>query len=202
MQSSLTRRGVLAAGAVSALGTIPLVRPLTAGAVTPVRPVGDDLGFFQFGAVAELLCVNVYRAVANRPGVSPTHRDWLLQARRADKEHYDLLLGPLGSDAPRFSDYKLAIPARTRASGRSLLALVAELERLTVGVYINAAANASDRATRELFARLLAADTQHSSALRRIAGSAPIANSLPPAIDLELAGRELDKLTSDVSPQS
>lgn len=202
MQTSSTRRGVLVAGAVSAIGALPLLRPLSAGAVTPVRPIGDDLGFFQFGAVAELLCVNVYRAAANRPGVSPTHRNWILQARAADKEHYDLLLGPLGSDAPRFSDYKLAVPKQTRSSGRRLLSLAADLERLTVGVYVNAAANASDRATRELFGRLVAADTQHASALRRISGAPPITNSLPPAIDLELAGQELDKLTSDPSPQS
>lgn len=69
-------------------------------------------------------------------------------------------------------------------------------------MYINGAANASDRATRELFARLVAADTQHASALRRISGAPPIANELPPAIDLELAGEQLDKLTSDVAPQS
>lgn len=107
---------MLVASAVSAIGALPLLTAAPAGAVTPIRPVGDDLGFLQFGAVAELLCMNLYRAAANRPGVSPRHRNWLLRARAADKRHYDLLLGPLGSDAPRFSDYKLAILTRTRGS--------------------------------------------------------------------------------------
>jgi hypothetical protein len=204
MYSRTTRRGVLVTGTLTALSAAPVLGAVSARAATPtpVKPIEDDIGFLQFGAVAELLCIHLYKAAADHPGFSERQRGWLLQARAADKEHYSRLAVPLGGDGPSFGDYKLNFSAKDLKSRAGLLKLCNDIERLATGVYIAGAANAADPGTRELLARLTAADTDHMACLRRIGGRPPLTGSLPPAIQLEDAGPKLDSFISDLYPKA
>jgi hypothetical protein len=188
---------------VTALGASPALSAVArAAAPSPATPVGDDVGFLQFGALAELISVRLYATAAKHPGFSPRQRDWLLKARAADKQHYTLLAAPLGGDAPKAGDYRLNFPAKTLRSRTRLLALCDELEQLTIGVYISGSAHATDSGTRGLLSQLVAADTEHVASLRRIGGKPPSIGTLPAAIDLEVAGTKLDTFLSNLYPEA
>ena len=204
MYSRITRRGVLLAGTATALSASPALAAIKPRAATPstATPVGDDVGFLQFGALAELLCVRLYATAAKHSGFSPRQRDWLLKARVADKQHYGLLAAPLGGDAPRAGDYRLNFPAKTLRSRARLLALCSELEALALGVYVTGAAQATDPGTRGLLAQLVGADTEHVACIRRIEGKAPPIGALPAAIDLEVAGNKIDSFLSNLYPEA
>lgn len=196
----MTRRRVLVAGAAGAAGALPVVGPGLARAAKPLTPVGDDIGFLQVGALAELLCVSAYRAAAVHPDFTPRQRRWLDQARAADKLHYSRLSAPLGADAPKFGDYRLGVTAERLRRRSRVVDVLQELERICAGVYISGVANSVDPGTRELLGRLIAADTQHLAAIGRISASAPFTGELPPALDVAQAGDRLDRFIGDLFP--
>jgi hypothetical protein len=183
----MSRRQVLTAGASAALAAT-VVSP--AGAALPAAtPIGDDLGFLAFGAVAEGVLTEGFDAALRLRGAwSPRERRWLRQAR--DRHHANIrrlnaALGP--EDAVASDDFTHHVRVATRAGA---LKVGRELETLTGGVYLSGTAAAADDGTRLLLGRLLALTSGHHALLAGLAGDAP--PGLPVPVDLDTAGLTLD----------
>jgi hypothetical protein len=189
----ISRASFLRLGAVTAVGV--LVPSAAAGAQllpTPA-PQGDDLGFLQFGVLAERVSLDAYRAAAKSAVWTPADRRLLATIARQKADHVIQLTTALGPDAPAPDDYTVRLPSGAFATQRSARTFLERLEQLLVGVYIGGAGFTADAATRLLIARLLAGDTQNLSALRGLRGD-PVVARLPNPIDLEVAGDQLDAL--------
>jgi Ferritin-like domain len=158
----ILRSEFLRLGAAGALGAV-LGAPAVASAQTPQ---GDDVGYVQWGATAEMVSVAFWtRALDDGDfGARATRR--LRAARDADREHLRKLNTVLGDDAPRGDDFEIALPARAFRSRERILELGAEIEQRVVGVYLDGVARTTDQESRLLLGRLLVSDTQHLTMLR------------------------------------
>ena len=194
-RATFLRRGIGGALAASAAGL-----PLTAraGAATPVRPAGEDIGFFQWGATAELVSLAFYDRALHETldrgarGFSPAERKRLQLARAGDAEHLRRLRFTLQGDAPKAGDFTIALPDSTFQSRRSILEFGVTLAELIAGVYLDGVTSASDAGTRALLGRLLASEAQQISALHVLAGAPATAGLLRPVFPQE-ASDALDR---------
>jgi hypothetical protein len=184
-----SRRQLLTAGFAGAAGLVATGVPQARAALAPATPVGDDLGFLAFGAVAEGVLAAFYDAALALSGAwSPGERRVLTEARAGHRANIDRLNAALGPDnAVLAGDFapKVAVGSRAGAlkAGR-------ELETLVGGTYLGGLAAAADYGTRLLLGRLLALSAGHNAVLTRWAGEA--ASGLPSPIDLDAAGLKLD----------
>lgn len=201
MDPSVPRKDFLrlAAAGLGAAAAGSLAAPRVARAVAPT-PVGDDLGYVQFGAVAELVSEAFYRR-ALRDGKGWTHgeRRRLRIAREGDIHHLRRLNALLGADAVQRDDYEVVFPTGTFSTRARILAQGLRLERLIVGVYLDGVTNTADPGTRELLGRLVAADSRHLAGLEELGSGTAASTGLPGVTYLENASAELDdylRLTS------
>ncbi len=189
----------LCVAAVLGAVCLALVNAPGALAAAPVpTPVGDDVGFVAFGALAERVSEVAYTQALRTPGFTRTERSRLSAASALKRRQEKLLDAPLGGDAPRSDDFRIVIPAKTKAA---VLAAVMKLERALCSVYAYGTSQAQDPATRLLLARLLAGDAQFLSQARVMAGLSPHAG-LPAPLDVDTAGNMLDPYLQPVgTPQ-
>jgi hypothetical protein len=181
-------------GAVAALGVVVPAAVASADALPTPAPQGDDAGFLQFGALAERVSLDAYRAAAKQSGNWSAAEQAMFKTLIAQKRDHVLQLTlALGANAPAPDDYTIKLPASALSSRRGTLSLLERLEQLLVGVYLGGAAFTADDASRLLIARLLASDAQDLSALRTLRGVRVVA-TMPTPIDLEAAGTQLDAL--------
>ena len=190
----LTRRAVLQGAAAA---TVAAALPDGAVAAPPApAPIGDDVGFLSFGAVAESVLASFYtRAQALGDAWSGGERRLLDAAHdrhRANVDRLNAVLGP--DDAVPLDDFSRRVRVGTRAGA---LKVGRELETLVAGVYLNGAGYAADPGTRILLARLLAAGHACEAWLARLAGHP--AAGLPAPVDLDTAGLRLDTYLRDPS---
>jgi Ferritin-like domain len=194
-RASFLRRGVAGLAAMSAAG---LLRPAASGAADPIRPVGEDIGFVQWGATAELVSLAFYDRALHESlrwgarGFSGAERTRLKLARATDAEHLRKLRFTLQSEAPDKGDFTVALPDAAFRDRRSILDLGLELETLIAGVYLDGVTHAGDPGTRALLGRLLASESQHISALR-VLGGQPATTGLLHAVYPEQASDALDR---------
>jgi hypothetical protein len=192
----LTRGGFFrlgATGVATAAGGM-LVGGTAFAAPPPAKPVGDDVGFLTFGVVAERTALTFYKRGLTTPGLfDAAERRRLTMARAAKRDHVNRLNAALGGDAVGAADYEVDFATSSFSAHDRAVALGIELEKLLVGVYVNAAGYTSDPASRLLVARLLTVDGQLLGALREMIGK-PIADGLPIPLSTEQAGAALDKL--------
>ena len=160
----------------------------------PPKPVGDDVGFLTFGVVAERTSLAFYKRALKTPDLfDAAERRRLTVARAAKRDHVNRLNAALGADAVGAADYEVAFAASSFSSHDRAVALGIELEKLLVGVYVNATGYTADPGTRLLIARILTVDGQLLGALREMIGK-PIADGMPNPLSTEQAGDVLDKL--------
>ena len=196
-RAQFLRLGVASMTTAGAAALLPTVA--AAGPPTPT-PIGDDIGFVQFGAVGERAALAFYRKALARSGAfSAEERRRLDEARRAKRTYVERLNAVLGPDAVTSTDFGVEFAKSSTASRRALLALGRRLEGLLVGVYLYGVGYAADPATRLLLGDLLAVDAQHLAVLRRMDGGAAV-SGFPGARDVESAGDELDSVL--VTPNS
>jgi len=182
-RATFLRRGVAGALAASAAG-LPLAARAVAG--TPVRPAGEDIGFFQWGATAELVSLAFYDRALHASltwgarGFSAAERTRLKLARAAGAEHLRRLRYTLQGDAPKAADFTIALPDGAFRSRRPMLDFGAGLAELIAGVYLDGVTSAVDPGTRALLGRLLASESQQISALHVLAGRPATAGLLRP----------------------
>jgi len=182
-RATFLRRGVAGALAASAAG-LPLAA--RARAATPVRPAGEDIGFFQWGATAELVSLAFYDRALHASltwgarGFSPAERTRLKLARAGDAEHLRKLRFTLQGDAPKTSDFTFVLPDGAFRNRRSILGFGVQLKELIAGVYLDGVTSATDPGSRALLGRLLAGESQQISALHVLAGAPATAGLLRP----------------------
>jgi hypothetical protein len=182
----------LAAATLGTAAAGSLAGPRAAQAVAP-RPTGDDLGYVQFGVVAELVCEACYhRARTEGHGWTHGERRRLKLAHDGETHHLRRLNALLGQDAVERGDYEIVFPADTFSSRARILAQGRRLEEMVVGVYIDGVTNTADPGLRELLGRLVAADARHLAGLEELGTGTAASSGLPPAMFLENASPELD----------
>jgi hypothetical protein len=190
---SLDRSEFLRLGAASALAGL-LGGAGTAAAQDPAAPApqGDDIGYVQWGATAELLSVAFYTQALRSGEFSARVERRLRAARDADREHLAKLNAVLGEDAPTEDDFEIELPARAFRSEARVLNLGMQIETRVTGVYLDGVARTSDQPTRLLLGRLLLSDGQHLTMLRALAGETGDGGLRNP-VRVETAGAWLDR---------
>lgn len=186
---SIDRAQFLRLGALG-VGT-GLVSAPVATAATPA-PKDDDIGFIQFGAVAELVSLKFFRMARQAPAVNGAPQQRLAQARDAKLRQFWMLNGILGTDAIQADDFEIVMPQEDFATRDGVLALGEEIEALLVGTYLSGVHNTEDRATRLLLGQLLAYDAQLLTWIRERRGARNPAR-MPVPVSLEEAGPKLDR---------
>lgn len=189
----IDRASFLRLGAASALGLVAVPAVASAQGLPTPAPQGDDIGFLQFGVLAERVSLDAYRAAAKAKGWTAAEKRLLKTIANQKADHVAQLTAALGADAPGPDDYSVKLPAGALADARSARRFLERLEQLLVGVFVGGAAFSADSATRLLIARLLVSDGQNLSWLRGLRGE-PVTETLPNPIDLETAGDQLDSL--------
>lgn len=192
----LTRGGFFRLGAAGVAGTAGgiLGGGTAFAAPQPAKPVGDDVGFLTFGVVAERTSLAFYKQALTTPDLfDVAERRRLIAARAAKRDHVNKLNAALGGDAVGAADYVVDFGKAAFSTHDRAVALGIELEKLLVGVYVNAAGYTSDPGSRLLVARLLTVDGQLLGALREMVGK-PMADGMPNPLSTEQAGDALDKL--------
>ena len=181
-------------GAVGALAAVTgaVAVPAASAAGPAPAPVGDDLGFVQWAATAELVTVAYWdRALAER-GFGGQAQRWMTAMRAADADHLAKLSAVLGDSAPSDRDFKVVLPKRKLASRAAAIAFGEELEEHMLRVLLGAVSQAVDPGTRLLLAQILVNDTQHLDSLRQLAGEPSAFAGLRGPLELEPAGEWLD----------
>ena len=138
----LTRGGFLrigATGVATAAGGM-LVGGTAFAAPQPAKPVGDDVGFLTFAVVAERTSLAFYKKALTTPELfDAAERRRLTMARAAKRDHVNKLNAALGADAVGAADYQVDFATSAFSTHDRAIALGIELEKLLVGVYVNAA---------------------------------------------------------------
>jgi hypothetical protein len=190
----MSRREVLhAAGVGVVLAAVP---PGALAAPQRPAPAGDDLGFLSFGAVVETTLAAFYTRAAAIPGAWTARERTLLRTghdrHRRNVDRLNAVLGP--GDAVPPGTFSSTVTVGSRAGA---LRVGHRLEALSAGVYLNGVGYAADAGTRILLGRLLAVADGQNALLRHLAGLGPAGLRSP--VDLEAAGRELDRYLEDQS---
>ncbi|MEA2418896.1 MAG: hypothetical protein QOE60_1102 [Thermoleophilaceae bacterium] len=173
------------------IGAGLLVGPPGSAAAAAPAPQGDDLGFVQFGAVAELVSLRFLRSARQAAAVSGKVQQRIAFARDAKLRQFWMLNGILGTDGIQEGDFEIKLPRQDFTSLDRVAALGERIESLLVGTYLSGVHNTEDRATRLLLGRLLAYDAQQLAWMRELRGAAN-PSSLPSPLTLEQAGPLLD----------
>ncbi len=202
---SLHRSEFLRLGAVGVLAGLVGGSGVAAAQVPPAPdpsvpvPKGDDLGYVQWGAIAEMLSVAFYsRALASGEFSERVERR-LRAARDADRNHLAKLNAVLGEDAPSEDDFEVVLPANAFKTKARILNFGLEIEQRVTGVYLDGIARTSDQPTRLLLGRLLIADGQHVTMLRGLAGEPQADGGLRNPVRVERAGAWIDRYLRSVS---
>lgn len=198
MHRQIVRRDLLRLGAAGAAGA--LVAPVVAAAQQPAptptptgpAPQGDDIGYVQWGAMAELLSVAFWRRAIDDGDFSKRAQRRLRAARDNDADHLARLLAVLGDDAPADGDFEVVLPKRAFRTRASILALGKEIETRVTAVYLDGVARAADLQTRALLGRLLVADIGHLALLRSLDGETVADSGLRTPMRVETAGEWID----------
>ena len=161
----------------------------------PPAPVGDDIGFLTFGAVAEGVLVAYYTAALALDGAwSDSEHKLLGQARERERDNVERLNAALGElNAIPLDSFKQTVKVGSR--GRALQR-GRELETLVGGVYLNGVGYVGRRRDADpASAACSRVASRHNALLTRLAGL-PL-GGLPSPIDLDAAGTTLDKFIED-----
>lgn len=191
---SLDRSEFLKLGAAGALAAFAGGGAATAAAQGPApAPEGDDIGYVQWGATAELLSVAYWRQAIASEHFTDRAKRRLRAARDADAAHLRRLNAVLGEDAPSDDDFEIELPASAFRSRERILAFGQEVEQRVTGVYLDAVNRVVNPETRLLLGRLLIADTQHIALLRTLANEVVLDGGLRSPIRVETAGEWIDR---------
>ena len=188
----LDRAQFLRLGVVGAFGAGVVAAAPARAALPAPAPVGDDVGFVSFGAVAELTSQRFYQEALGVRGWPAGVRRRMSLAVKAKGAHVRRMNDVLRDGAVQPSDFGADFPSGSFATQARAIALGLRLEQLLVSTHLYGATYADDSSTRLLLGRLLAFDAALLAWLRTLAGQ-PAAAGLPVPVDLETAGAQLDR---------
>ena len=187
-RGELLRLGV-AGALVGAAGVVPSAR--AAGPVP--APQGDDLGYVQWGATAELVCVAFWDRALASDRFGDRGRRWMSAMRVADIQHLAGLSSVLGEDAPTLDDFEVVLPQGAFRTRAGILALGAEIEESITRAYLAGVTQTSDPGTRLLLGKLLVQDVGHVDAINSLGGGSSAFAGRRGPLELEQAGTWLDR---------
>ena len=171
-----------------------------AGAAAPARAAGppptpqaDDIGFLQWGATAELVCVRFWDRALDANRFGERIRRLMSAMREADRGHLVALSTALGDEAPTDEDFEVVLPNRAFASKAGIIALAEEIEESITRTYLTAVSVAVDPATRLLLGKFLVQDVSHLDAIRSLTGASSAFAGQRGPLELEQAGQWLDR---------
>jgi hypothetical protein len=177
---------------LGALGAGASLLPVSPASAAAPAPQGDDLGFIQFGAVAELVSLEFMRTARRAAAVTGRVQRRIALVRNTKLQQFWELNGILGADAVQPNDFEIVLSERHFASLKRIAALGERIETLLVGTFLSGIHNAEDRGTRLLLGQLLAYDGQLLAWMRELRGATNPAR-LPAPLSLEQAGPSLDE---------
>lgn len=181
-----------AAGALAtAAGTLAAV-PARGAAPAPA-PQGEDIGFVQWGATAELVAVIFWDRALAADRFGAETRSWFKAMRAADVQHLVDLSAILGDEAPTTDDFEVVFPRGTFGSRTGIVAAAADIEESITRTYLAAVTQTTDPATRLLLGKLLAQDVGHLDAIRSLDGRSSAFAGRRGPLGLEQAGQWLDR---------
>jgi rubrerythrin len=173
-------------------GALLAAAPARAAGPAPT-PQGDDIGFVQWGATAELVAVTFWNRAIEADRFGERIRRHLSAMREADRHHYGALSTALGEEAPTTEDFEVVLPKRAFASKAGIIELAEDIEESITRTYLAAVSEAVDPATRLLIGKLLVQDVSHLDAVRSLAGAPSAFAGQRGPLELEQAGRWLDR---------
>jgi hypothetical protein len=192
--TGVSRRQLLLAGGATTVAAVTAATPQADAAPAPAAPVGDDLGFLAFGAVAEGVLAAFYdAALLVKGGWTATERTRLGEARahhRANIDRLNAALGPDNAVTPGAFERVVRVGSRPGA-----LKVGRDLAKLVGGTYLNGVAATVDYGSALLLGRLLAQISSENTLLSAWAGEA-LPGLLAP-VDLDAAGLKLDTYIKD-----
>lgn len=191
----LDRSQFLRLGAAGALATLTgaAVVPAAAAQAPAPTPQGDDIGFVQWAATAEMVSVAFWdRALAaKRFDAVVTKR--MTAMRDADQQHLAALSAVLLDEAPTAEDFRVVLPKKSFATKAGIIALGGEIEESITRAYLAGVAATVDPATGLLLGKLLVQDVQHLDAIRELSGISSAYAGRRGPLEIEQAGRWLDR---------
>jgi hypothetical protein len=190
---NLDRGEFLRLGAAGAVAGVLGRGGVAVAAPPPPTPQGDDMGFVQWGAVAEMVSVAFWRRALDEGDFSDRIQRRLRAARDADREHLARLSAVLGDDAPKEEDFEIALPDAAFKTRARILAFGLEIEQRVTGVYLDGVTRTTDQQTRLLLGRLLVSDAGHLSVLRGLDGRTIADSGLRNPVSVESAGDWVDR---------
>jgi hypothetical protein len=182
----------------AAAATVALLGAASAtahAAAPPIAPQGDDAGYLQFAAVAERVDLAYLRDLRTARWLTASERALLrraIAAKRTTTSHLELALG---ADAPQPGDNIATFPKSALRHRRAGLERAVRLQRLIVQTLVGGVPFVADPGTRLLLTRVVSADTAQLSMLHGLTGDRSV-GGLPSGLDLDLAGRRLDRYLS------
>ena len=195
MHRQILRSEFLRLGAAGAVAPCSVERAPRLRRPRPPAPApkGDDIGYVQWGAIAEMLSVAFWQRALDEGDFSRRVERRIRTVRDVDKDHLARLNAVLGEDAPDPDDFVINLPDSAFRTRARILAFGQEIEHRIVGVYLDGVARTTDQETRLLLGRLLVADGQHLSVLRGLAGEPLADTGLPGPQRVAPAGEWIDR---------
>lgn len=179
--TDVNRAQFLTRGAAGGLALVAggTVLGLAAGQATAATAAGD-VAIAKLAATAELLAVDFYtRAIASRK-FTGDEREYLIDARRNERDHYRALAGVIGRGAPK--GLRFQYPAGAFAGRNSIAKLGVALETAFVGAYLGAVTALRSNELKGVAAQIGASEAQHLSVFSEIAVDDPVGISFPKAL--------------------
>lgn len=179
--TDVNRAQFLTRGAAGGLALVAggTVLGLAAGQATAATAAGD-VAIAKLAATAELLAIDFYsRAISSRK-FTGDEREYLIDARRNERDHYTALARVIGRGAPK--GLRFQYPTGAFASRASIAKLGVALETAFVGAYLGAVTALRSNDLKGVAAQIGASESQHLSVFSEIAVDDPVGISFPKAL--------------------
>ena len=184
--TDVNRAQFLTRGAAGSLALVAggSVLGLAAGQASAATASGD-VAIAKLAATAELLAVDFYsRAISSRKFVGD-EREYLIDARKNERDHYAALARVIGRGAPK--GLRFQYPDGAFASRKSIAKLGVALETAFVGAYLGAVTALKSNDLKGVAAQIGASESQHLSVFSEIALDDPVGISFPKALTAKQA---------------
>lgn len=191
----LDRSQFLRLGAAGALATLTgaTIAPVATAQGPAPTPQGDDIGYVQWAATAELVSVGFWDRALDADRFDDVVAKRMTAMRDADREHLGALTAVLADEAPTTDDFAIVLPRKAFASRDGIIALGSDIEESITRAYLAGVAGTLDPPTRLLLGKLLVQDVQHLDALRELGGTSSAYAGQRGPLELEQAGQWLDR---------
>jgi Ferritin-like domain len=197
MGESLTRAGLLAAGARGGVALIASGTIFAAAAETAsADPLSDnDLAFARLLVGAELLSIDFYVHAMNAGRFGPVGHKYMRTVFGNEVDHnrsVSAILTGAGYDAASPEDFEFTYPKGTFKSRGGIARFGRQLETILVGAYLGAVAGVQTQTLVQPFARIAASEAQHLSLWGLELGGHPVSAAFPAPLTIDQVSDAMD----------